>query len=138
MDLRILFLLTIVALSTFSNAQEILNLLRDERFVEKQINCVLNRGHCDIIGRKIKSKVWDIRWNKLISLFIFLKLQWSFFAGLLPEALNNNCRGCTSRDITHARILMDFMQRNYPNEWYLIRQHYAVMPNYGTNNWGSR
>lgn len=46
---------------------------------------------------------------------------------MLPEALNNHCRRCTPRQMTHARTLIAFMKENYPNEWHIIVQRYAAM-----------
>ncbi|XP_017795804.1 PREDICTED: ejaculatory bulb-specific protein 3-like [Habropoda laboriosa] len=80
------------------------NLLMNKQYVEKQIDCILDRGHCDAIGRKIKE--------------------------LLPEAINNYCRRCTSREVAQARTLITFMQQNYPQAWNLILRRYAAMQRY--------
>ncbi|XP_076178446.1 allergen Tha p 1 [Ptiloglossa arizonensis] len=101
MKVPIILILSILVLANFVKAQDISNLLRDKRFVEKQIACILNRGRCDFIGKKIK--------------------------GLLPEALHNNCRGCTFREREHARTLIEFMKRNYPREWHSIVRQYEKM-----------
>ncbi|XP_003705057.1 allergen Tha p 1 [Megachile rotundata] len=101
MKIQIFLLLVVVAVATFVEAQDISNLLNDRRYVQKQISCILDQGHCDAIGRKIK--------------------------GLLPEALNNQCRRCTPKQAGHARTLIAFMQQNYPYEWRAIVQRYAAM-----------
>ncbi|KZC04255.1 PREDICTED: ejaculatory bulb-specific protein 3-like [Dufourea novaeangliae] len=101
MKLLIVFGVTILVLTTFVEAKEISQLLQDRRYVERQIRCILNEGHCDIIGKTVKE--------------------------LLPEALNDNCRHCTSRQREHAQTLMAFTQRNYPNEWLAIVQQYGRM-----------
>ncbi|XP_054005837.1 ejaculatory bulb-specific protein 3-like [Hylaeus anthracinus] len=101
MRVLIVFVLTVFVFVASVDAQDISNLLMDRNYVQKQINCILNRGHCDLIGRKIK--------------------------GLLPEALNNNCRRCTYRQMEHARTLIGFMKRNYPREWHSIVGSYGAM-----------
>ncbi|XP_017765414.1 PREDICTED: ejaculatory bulb-specific protein 3-like [Eufriesea mexicana] len=104
MKVQIFFLFTIVIFTSYIKAQNISNLVKDRQYVQKQINCILNLGHCDSIGRKIKE--------------------------LLPEAVNNRCQRCTPRQATHARTLIAFMQQNYPYEWHLILQHYAAIQHY--------
>ncbi|XP_076302656.1 allergen Tha p 1-like [Lasioglossum baleicum] len=104
MKVQIFILFTILILTNYIKAQDISNLLKDRQYVQKQINCILNRGHCDSIGRKIKE--------------------------LLPEAVNNRCQRCTPRQAAHAHTLIAFMQQNYPYEWRLILQHYAAMRHY--------
>ncbi|CAL7945808.1 unnamed protein product [Xylocopa violacea] len=104
MKTQILFLFAIFALMTFAEAQNISKLLMDKRYVQRQINCILGRGHCDIIGRKISE--------------------------LLPEAVYNHCQRCTPQQGAHARMLIVFMQQNYPQEWHLILQRYAAMRYY--------
>ncbi|XP_031842041.1 putative odorant-binding protein A10 [Nomia melanderi] len=100
MKLQIGFLVTLLVLASFIQAQNILHLLSDRRYVERQISCILNRAPCDVVGKTVK--------------------------GLLPEALNNDCRRCTPRQMEHAQILMGFMRQNYPNEWYSIVQYYTA------------
>ncbi|XP_076632316.1 allergen Tha p 1 [Colletes latitarsis] len=101
MNVKISFILIILVSITLTAAVNISNLLTNRRFVEKQIDCILNRGHCDSIGKTIK--------------------------GLLPEALNNNCRRCTPEQTEQARTMIEFMKRNYPNEWHSIVRHYGRM-----------
>ncbi|XP_029038127.1 ejaculatory bulb-specific protein 3-like isoform X1 [Osmia bicornis bicornis] len=104
MKFLIFLFLTAFAITIFVEAQDISNLLNDRRYVQKQINCILGQGHCDVVGRKIKE--------------------------ILPEALNNHCRRCTPRQMAHARTLIAFMKENYPNEWHIIVQRYTAMPYY--------
>ncbi|KOX69504.1 hypothetical protein WN51_06591, partial [Melipona quadrifasciata] len=47
-------------------------------------------------------------------------------AALLPEAVNNHCRQCTSRQAALANKLIIFMEQNYLNEWQLILQRYKT------------
>lgn len=56
MKYQIILLLTAFAMTIFVEAQDISNLLSDRRYVQKQINCILDQGHCDVVGKKIKGK----------------------------------------------------------------------------------
>ncbi|CAK9806585.1 Allergen Tha p 1 [Anthophora quadrimaculata] len=97
----IFLLFTVFVLATFANAQDhISNLLRDKRYIERQIDCILDRGYCDIMGRKFK--------------------EW------LPEAVNNHCRRCTPWQAAQTQTLITFMQQNYSHMWNLIVQRYET------------
>ncbi|XP_076751810.1 allergen Tha p 1 [Xylocopa sonorina] len=104
MKIQILFLFAVFTLMTFAGAQNISKLLTNERYVRKQIDCILGRGYCDAIGRRISE--------------------------LLPEAVYNRCQHCTPQQGAHARMLIVFMQQHYPQEWHLILQRYAAMRYY--------
>ncbi|KAG7203189.1 hypothetical protein KM043_010296 [Ampulex compressa] len=99
MKIQAVIILTIVVITGLCQGQDISGLLADRRYVEKQINCILERGHCDVIGRQIK--------------------------GLLPEVLNNNCRRCTPHQVRTAHRLISFMRQSYPNEWSHIVRSYT-------------
>ncbi|CAD1468150.1 unnamed protein product [Heterotrigona itama] len=102
MKVQILLLFTIFILTSFTEAHRdtTSNFLMDRSYVLKQIDCVLKIKECDAIGKKI--------------------------IALLPEAVNNHCRKCTSRQAALANKLMIFMEQNYPNQWRLILQYYKT------------
>ena len=45
--------------------------MKDDKFIEFQLNCALERGPCDDIGNKIKSKFKTIKLIQVINLNIF-------------------------------------------------------------------
>ncbi|XP_012271970.1 ejaculatory bulb-specific protein 3-like [Orussus abietinus] len=99
MKIQLVVALVVVGVFALAQAQDISGLLMDRNYVRRQIDCILERGRCDVIGRRIKT--------------------------LLPDALNNGCRRCTPSEARIARRLMEFMQTNYPNEWRAIVQRYG-------------
>ena len=63
MGSKVIFgLFAILTVLAICEAQDISVLLQDRAVVQKQINCALDRGVCDILGRQIKG----------IYLFIFI------------------------------------------------------------------
>ncbi|XP_063990948.1 ejaculatory bulb-specific protein 3-like [Diachasmimorpha longicaudata] len=77
--------------------------LKDKTFVNKEIDCMLNKAPCDIIGQMIKD--------------------------ILPDALNNDCGHCSSIQAKIMRRLMDFMETSHPELNRQIRELYP--PNQG-------
>jgi len=64
-------------------------MLNDERFIKKQINCVLEKGECDETGKMIKR--------------------------LAPDVLNNKCPApCTPCKKQQIKMMMSTIQRKYP------------------------
>lgn len=94
------FLFLLLIAGSVCRAQDIDGLLSDRGYVQKQINCILDRGHCDLIGKHIK--------------------------GLLPEFLRNHCGRCTPTQQAQGRRLAGFMQTYYPKEWALIKKRYGT------------
>lgn len=66
--------------------------LKDKRYVQKQLDCVLNKGPCDKTGLMIKRLAPDV------------------MRGLCPKP----CNVCTERQI---KRMMATVSRNYPQEW---------------------
>ncbi|XP_058809164.1 putative odorant-binding protein A10 [Phymastichus coffea] len=91
--------LVVLILALSVRAQNVDLLLRNKILVTREISCVLGRMPCDIIGKQI--------------------------TGLLPEALNNNCRRCTREEASNAKKLIAFMKKNRPNDWITIVQMYG-------------
>jgi len=65
--------------------------LRDEKAMERQVQCVLNGGTCDAIGRWIKPRV--------------------------TAAFLGECPMCTPKQQQNMKRIMDYMQKNRPIEY---------------------
>ncbi|XP_076245958.1 allergen Tha p 1 [Calliopsis andreniformis] len=98
MTLKIVLLFIVITLANFANAQGIMKFLNNKRFVEKQIDCILERGRCDVVGKRLIE--------------------------FIPEILNDNCKYCSPQHKYYARTLLDFMSKNYPRELKLMIRRY--------------
>ncbi|XP_067002336.2 allergen Tha p 1 [Anabrus simplex] len=74
------------------------NILRDRRLVQRQIHCVLDKGPCDKLGNSLKS--------------------------IIKEVLFNNCSKCSPRQATNAKIIVEHIQKNFPSDYNAIVAHY--------------
>nr|WVD93737.1 chemosensory protein 13 [Graphosoma rubrolineatum] len=95
----------LVALSTCQGQQfggigiqDIQRILSDRRYVQQQLNCVLDRGQCDPIGNQLRN--------------------------VIPEVLTRNCRLCSPQQAQTARNVINFLSQNYPNEWSQIQRRF--------------
>ncbi|KAK2574976.1 hypothetical protein KPH14_008739 [Odynerus spinipes] len=104
MKVQIALALFLIGAIAYCQGQDVSRLLMDRVYVNKQINCILERGPCDGIGRHLKD--------------------------MLPQALDNNCQRCTPAQKRRAVKLISFMRQNYPNEWNIIVQRYSRYPSY--------
>ncbi|KAI5692966.1 hypothetical protein M8J76_014419 [Diaphorina citri] len=84
--------------SAFGN-EDVNKYLANPQYVEQQIDCVLDRGNCDPIGRNLKAAI--------------------------PLALRENCRACSSKQVANARKLGSYISERYPREWRQIQAKYA-------------
>ncbi|XP_033230993.1 ejaculatory bulb-specific protein 3-like [Belonocnema kinseyi] len=103
MNSKIIAIFFFFALTTLTNsqtAQEIDDLLKDEVYVQSQIDCVLNRRTCDKMGNEIKA--------------------------LIPEAIKNNCRRCTPTQAMQSKKIITHMQKHYPREFRQVIQSYIA------------
>nr|XP_040580476.1 uncharacterized protein LOC121128928 [Lepeophtheirus salmonis] len=66
--------------------------LRDGRFIKKQVDCILSKGKCNGLGKKLKRKVPEV------------------LRGLCPKP----CKPCDQKQI---KKIVQVMQEKYPREW---------------------
>ncbi|KAK7863844.1 hypothetical protein R5R35_003328 [Gryllus longicercus] len=100
------FLLVLAAVAALAAAQsieeignrDISSLLADRALVMKQISCVLDQGPCDELGRGLKAAI--------------------------PEILHNNCGRCNPKQASNARLVVGFLQRNYPRVYTAVENKY--------------
>ncbi|XP_058797494.1 uncharacterized protein LOC131667803 [Phymastichus coffea] len=89
--------ITILLVVVIVSTQDVNLLLQNKDLVDQEIGCLLQRNPCDFIGNYLKRSMSEIL---------------------------NGCRRCTAQQATVARILVDFMQTNYPSEYSMIIQMY--------------
>nr|CAJ01516.1 hypothetical protein [Artemia franciscana] len=65
------------------------SLLKNKKYVQTQIKCILNEGKCDKTGRDMKD--------------------------LLPEVLQRNCRKCSEVQKVNADKIINYMKQNHPS-----------------------
>uniref|UniRef100_A0A8D8ZAX7 Ejaculatory bulb-specific protein 3 n=1 Tax=Cacopsylla melanoneura TaxID=428564 RepID=A0A8D8ZAX7_9HEMI len=85
--------------SAFGN-DDVNKYLSNPKYVEQQIDCVLDRSGCDSIGRNLKAAI--------------------------PLALRENCRACSSKQVENARKLGSYISQHYPREWSQIQAKYGA------------
>ncbi|KAI4502067.1 hypothetical protein M0802_002749 [Mischocyttarus mexicanus] len=73
--------------------------IKDQFFMKKQLNCLLDRAPCDALGKNLKT--------------------------LIPKLLANNCRECTQSTKNNFVKLRIFMMSNFPADWHAIVEHFS-------------
>ncbi|XP_034246801.1 putative odorant-binding protein A10, partial [Thrips palmi] len=72
--------------------------LGDRNLVMMQISCVKGTGPCNRLGNQLKQAI--------------------------PEVLNNKCGRCTQTQSQNARKLINYIERNYPQDYQQITARY--------------
>ncbi|PSN34932.1 hypothetical protein C0J52_20146 [Blattella germanica] len=91
--------LTIAQQQTNFGSGDISRFLRDNAFIQREIDCILDKGPCDEIGRNLKLA--------------------------LPEVVTRNCRSCNLQQATNARRLINYVRSYYPNVYDQIQARYG-------------
>nr|XP_018912154.1 PREDICTED: ejaculatory bulb-specific protein 3-like [Bemisia tabaci]WUR09780.1 ejaculatory bulb protein 6 [Bemisia tabaci] len=78
---------------------DVSRLLTNRDYVNRQINCVLDKGSCDNIGRQLKQAI--------------------------PEVLGRQCKSCSARQLDNARKVVNYIRSNYPGPWSQIEAKYG-------------
>ena len=95
--------------------------MRDPRFIQRQLDCILaeHDQHCDQFGLQLKSKIPFYKWKKnVLHLFGFLGIAPDIFRGTCVKP----CTKCTQKQIRKVIVVL---QRNYPKEFSLIVRRYS-------------
>eukprot|EP00096_Caligus_rogercresseyi_P005038 TRINITY_DN1983_c0_g1_i2.p1 TRINITY_DN1983_c0_g1~~TRINITY_DN1983_c0_g1_i2.p1 ORF type:complete len:107 (+),score=19.37 TRINITY_DN1983_c0_g1_i2:248-568(+) len=73
--------------------------LKDSKFIQKQVKCILGTGKCNRLGGRLKRKV--------------------------PEAIRGVCpKPCKPCDQKQIQRVIQVMQEKYPSEWASILSNY--------------
>lgn len=120
-------LLALFAASTYAQlgsritleTMDVEGMLRNQKLVRKQIDCVLERGRCDINGRDLKGN-YTIRKNDYEQLFISF-----YISAFLPEAIGDDCEDCSPRVKYNVDRVINYMRVNHPAEWAEIHEKYS-------------
>ncbi|KDR22550.1 putative odorant-binding protein A10 [Zootermopsis nevadensis] len=78
---------------------DISHLLQNNAVIQQQINCVLDRGPCNELGRMLKLA--------------------------LPEVVGRNCRSCTAQQAANARRLVNFIRQRHPDVYSAVVARYS-------------
>lgn len=73
--------------------------LGDKRFIQRQLQCALGEGPCDVIGKRLKT--------------------------LAPLVLRGACPQCSPQETKQIQYTLSYVQRNYPQQWAKIVRQYA-------------
>ncbi|CAL1687533.1 unnamed protein product [Lasius platythorax] len=108
MNARIIIIILVSSgLVAFCRAQDFSAYLNDKRFIDKELQCLLQTGECDGFGKQIKR--------------------------VLPLVLKDNCRRCTPQQKVNLQRLIQFLQSRYPTEWRTIKGIYTSSTHFNEN-----
>ncbi|GLV39846.1 uncharacterized protein CBL_08090 [Carabus blaptoides fortunei] len=94
MDIRLCIVVLLVGLTLISGQSILMS-----SYLERQLQCALDKAPCDYYGYQIKRS--------------------------LPFILNNECRACDPRKMSNAQLLAKFIEMRYPDIWMELLQKYG-------------